>query len=438
MTTFTDLISPVTVEKEHKPNGFISCEHCSNSLPIDEVMEQFETPRENSRFPFHQVIETNHVTDFHAITYKVSFFAEVITKTEFLCSWCAVSCSDCDEVVAENTTISINGELTICENCSDGYFFCDCCEEWFHNDNAVDINGGSSIYCNNCAANYSFYCEHCEEYHPDDFYCEYYENNQENYAGGLIRNYSYKPRPNFYGSSENGLFFGFELEVESTGESLSIGAESVANHWGDFAYLKTDGSLQYGFEIVTHPFSFDYYREMNFSILDTLRGQGFRSWDTSTCGFHIHISRKGFSSAGHLWRFANLILDNRSQWAKLAGRNGSSYANFDKSANKVGKILAHKAYPERYVAVNLSNTETVEVRIFKGSLNQRRICSHIEAIYSAVEYTRNLTFADVSGGALAFDRFAGWVKSVGEFGNFNDLLEAKKLINNSVLAEKGE
>jgi hypothetical protein len=76
------------------------------------------------------------------------------------------------------------------------------------------------------------------------------------------------------------------------------------------------------------------------------------------------------------------------------------------------------------------------VRIFRGSLNERRVCAAIESIHAAVVYTKDLSVRDVADQALSFDRFAQWVEGVGEYGNLCDLLIAKNIIHKSAQAEK--
>lgn len=60
-------------------------------------------------------------------------------------------------------------------------------------------------------------------------------------------------------------------------------------------YIKCDGSLDDGMEIVTHPMSLDYHLEK--FCWDALTARaiklGYRSHQTSTCGLHVHVSRDG-------------------------------------------------------------------------------------------------------------------------------------------------
>lgn len=435
MTISTEHLVEVKFERDHFPDNFISCESCANKIHLSRVFSDLKELTNSPENNFHLLMEPEIGTNFHGFKIQRKYWHDSLAtywkeSFDFFCDWCVITCEDCDEVAPVNDAREVEGRYWVCGSCAENYSFCDNCDYMTKGHNLEEIDGGDFFYCSDCVSDYSYYCEGCDTRHRDSVVCEYsYEHD------GAIHNYSFKPEPVFYGSDDQELFFGFELEVESKGNALSEGVDLVRSAWGDFVYFKADGSLEYGFEIVSHPFSFDHYRTINFEVLNDLRGLGFRSWDTETCGFHLHISKRGFSSNGHIWRFSNLIINNQREWAKLAGRTSEQWSSYSKNRNKIGKVLTGKEHPERYVAVNLCNWGTVEVRIFRGSLNVRRIASHIEAIYAAVQYTRNLSFSEVASEALRFDKFADWVNEVGDFGNFNDLLTAKKLINNSALAE---
>jgi hypothetical protein len=174
--------------------------------------------------------------------------------------------------------------------------------------------------------------------------------------------------------------------------------------------------------------SHDYYKNQASDLWDTLEHlrtyYKVKSWDTSTCGLHIHISRTGFNGGGHMHRFLNLIYSNADFYSILAGREQSRWASFDDivsnqimydengnyALNEHGdykyitkRDIASKLQgynTERYSAVNTRNRETLEIRIFKGTVNTNTIKSHIDLAHASVEYTRNLTVRDVREGAL--------------------------------------
>ena len=279
-----------------------------------------------------------------------------------ICSECAIVCSDADDIHS-------------CDNC--GYYFDETFySDWRQRDLCTECYD-EEVECNECG-----YYTH--EQSMDDHEC------YRDRSG--IYEYSYKPRPNFFGRDD--YYFGIELEVEDKNEwGCGTGAEIVYEALGDRVYCKHDGSLNDGFEIVSHPHSLAEIQNLNWNFLRALRGKGFRSWDTDTCGLHVHVSRTAFRKDGkrdeaHELRFQKLIYDNSAQVCAIAGRQ-SSYARFMDKGNLVPKVKYGQS-ADRYEAINVQNDHTLEIRVFKGSLKKERVLSAVEFIHSAIEYTRNM------------------------------------------------
>ena len=291
---------------------------------------------------------------------------------------------------------------------SENLFHCVSCDSWELLDDSAYYNG--TRYCDSCYDNV-YTCDDCGDQYwdGDGHHCD-------EDGSHLINSYSYKPRPYFFGTAS--YHMGFELEVESDGNSIRDGAEVVSNALGERIYLKEDGSLSQGFEIVTHPHSLNEYQtNFDWSALRQLRRLGFRSWDTSTCGLHVHVSRTAFGLAhkrsdivkvqAHELRFMKLIYDNDRQISRLAGRT-SNYATFEDKGHLVSKIKHGNQNNGRYSAINSENSETLEVRVFRGSLKPERVLMALELVQCAVEYTRNL-HVNASNKALSWMMFTGYV-----------------------------
>jgi hypothetical protein len=209
----------------------------------------------------------------------------------------------------------------------------------------------------------------------------------------------------------------------------------VQNALGGHAYLKEDGSLSDGFEIVTHPHTLEnYHTDFNWGVLDRLKSEGYRSWNTRTCGLHVHVSRTAFGSNGDPWaygvpssqrsqlllsrqahelRFMKLIYDNQRQVERIAGRSNNNYATFQDKGNLVRKIKLGYQESGRYSAINTENDDTIEVRVFKGSLRKERVLSAIEFVHASVEYTRDIKVTSKNH-ALSWLKFTGYVAANAE------------------------
>ena len=111
-----------------------------------------------------------------------------------------------------------------------------------------------------------------------------------------IQDYYYKPDPIFYGKGPR--YFGVELEIDGAGECSENAQEilDLANGERELVYCKHDGSLNDGFEIVTHPMALKFHQK-NMPWREILReavSMGYRSHQAGTCGLHVHVSRAAF------------------------------------------------------------------------------------------------------------------------------------------------
>ena len=315
-----------------------------------------------------------------------------------------------------------------CEPCRDeimengDYSVCVQCENIYSENNVSSFNGDD--YCNSCYENNIYECDYCgDSYHTDNG-CNCDGDDDYN-SNSVIHSYSYKPSTEFFGSNDDTSYYlGFELEVECRRNDRYDQAEAVQKVLGARAYMKDDGSLNNGFEVVTHPHSLEEYNspDFNWGFLETLKRGGVTSWNTSTCGLHIHVSRTAFNNVrlpyntsamvlarqAHELRFMKLIYDNQRQVERIAGRANNHYSSFADKGKLVGKVKYGRQENDRYSAINTENSATLEVRVFRGSLRPERVRSAIEFVHAAVEYTRDLKVTSKNN-ALSWSKFITFV-----------------------------
>lgn len=378
------------------------------------------------------IFPTDHVgTRWEKISAKDSNGTETYAHAD-----CTKECGECDNTYLtwnnrspyRNMQFSeVQGE-SMCDTCTevriqeDNLFLCPSCDRYESSDWSHTYDGEE--YCESCYDNNVWTCDECNEqvWSGNDHDCDP--------TSGLVHSYGYKPRPHFFGNDT--YHMGFELEVESRGNSLREGASIIVNALGERVYLKQDGSLDEGFEIVTHPHSLaEYHANFEWSALDLLRREGYRSWNTGTCGIHVHVSRTAFDSydnrtdilkrQAHELRFMKLIYDNERQISRLAGRK-SSYAEFTEKGNLVSKVKYGNS-DGRYAAVNCENSDTLEIRVFRGSLKPKRVLSALELVHASVEYTRDLKVS-ATNKALSWMKFTHFiVEHMDKYPNLADVLE---------------
>jgi hypothetical protein len=286
-------------------------------------------------------------------------------------------CADCAHEWTRN-----NPDAKRCENCNFLY----------DEDNIRYSEERERDLCDSCYDN-PISCSECgwSFYEGRDHTC-YLE------SGSNIYDYSYKPRPRFFGAGRYWLGFELEVELDSEGDSEECNEQAgrVNRRLGEHAYCKNDGSLDYGFEIVSHPHTLEEFHNLDWEFMRDLRSNGFVSWNNSNCGIHVHVSNTAFAGNTqketdmHRIRFAKFIYDNQHQVERIAGRKENSYAQFTDKGRVVNKMLTGNQAEGRYEVVNIANSNTIEVRIFKGSLRVERLLSDIEFVHAVVEFTRNM------------------------------------------------
>ncbi len=180
------------------------------------------------------------------------------------------------------------GKDMLCENCAaEVTRVCEECGERFYTNSADNCNDNSLTLCNRCFNRSYTTCGRCgriirrEDAHyfasfDQDLCADCYE---EANVKELIHEYSYKPKPEFHGRGPR--FFGVELEIDGGGTDGYNAQEllNIANRNANNLYIKRDGSLDCGMELVTHPMSFDYHMKMMpwGEILEEARSMGYTS-----------------------------------------------------------------------------------------------------------------------------------------------------------------
>lgn len=291
-------------------------------------------------------------------------------------------CYECGTLIYEyDATRDAYGDH-YCPDCAyEHLLYCDECGEYHRRDNII-FDAFSNYMCQDCFESYFYICEDCGGFvhHDcvywidDTLYCEEcYHNNS------YIHEYGYKPYPIFHG--EGNRLLGVELEVDRGGYNQSVAREVIDILGDDFVYCKYDGSLDDGFEIVSHPATLDYHMQsMNWGeVLDYLRDEGYESHDAGTCGLHIHMNRKGFGDTEEEQELgiSKVLFFIERHWDKVVKFSRRTPSQLDEWAARY--LCSSPEHPEdvleyakndmsRYRAVNLCPCHTIEIRVFRGSL----------------------------------------------------------------------
>lgn len=310
-----------------------------------------------------------------------------------LCTDCSFQCADCNERFANSVETRHNASNNrVCGACSEQYYSCDDCGCTVHGDDTHTTE--ENTYCRDCFT-------------------------QHECSDGL-HDYSYKPSPQFFKLStqhaRRGLMYlGVELEVDSEHErdrGDDIKAAGLFEH--DLLYCKEDGSLDNGFEIVSHPASWEYWQTFKWDdIAASLKGNDYRSYDTQTCGMHIHVGRSALTALD-IFKLLAFFRTNKTFIARLSRRRIPQLDRWS-AIDESGKgDLAKKAKAgnnlggARYTAINLENDATIEFRIFRGTLDAKAIKRNIALVTAFCRFVKATSLRQ-----LWRDDFIAWLKTEG-------------------------
>lgn len=280
-----------------------------------------------------------------------------------------------------------------------------------------------------------YYWECDDQYHDEPEDEDYDEDREEDDEindtnGALIRNYSFKPITQFISmpyDAKDVPFFGIELEVERMDKSETSRGDMAQKIENKAWYFKNDGSLNNGFEIVTHPLTFSYIKHSakDFeNALNELSNSAYNSYNANTCGMHIHISKKAFGT-WQLYKFMKFFAENVPFIVAISQRKMEKLVQWANIEDNDDNTLMYKAKKKegnsaRYVAINLQNYSTIEVRIFRGTLNFQSFMKNIEFVHALYMFTKESKI-------ITLDSFKEYISNSCEYSNLKKFIKLKNL-----------
>lgn len=372
-------------------------------------------------------------------------------------------CGDCGRLIDNDDGVYVNDEF-YCNDCvEENCFYCSGCQEWYIRGDVscYSSTNNDNLYCGECAYNIGVCCD-CGRCGED---VQYEEDEDEYYCSScrpsspLIKSYHDAPELRFYklDNENTELFYGFELEIEQGTWNLGNEeeAQKIKNIVNDFLYFERDGSLNSGFEIISHPFTFNYFKNNIANkfekVLKMLSEDGYKSHDTSTCGLHFHISRRAFGDTiekqdeniNKLILFTEYYKDHI---IKIARRSSQHYvkflsdyyddtSNIEEKAKSIDFIKDHKR-PSRYLVINDTNTNTVEFRLCRGTLNFNTFMSSLEFINNLVNCIINNKLTKINFSRVInyykTDYLKAYLKERGVKYNYNYLKDYSNELNKKI------
>ena len=346
-------------------------------------------------------------------------------------------CLHCGELIWQQGGLEWIGSDAFCLECHENHCWtCDYCAEPIYRDHEPQRNRFredradlTRWVCDGCVDDL-YWCDNCERLVLDDNYYGYdrciwcheaeeEDAEEEDEDSRVIREFSYNPLYDldFMGKPPGGLYLGVELEVDTDRcrEDRGCLARRVLSQLGeDFAIAKHDGSIN-GFEIVSAPASLEIHRERWPRLFDNVP-HNLRSWNGHQCGMHVHLSRKALSplTVEKIRWFINNP-EHEDFIDLMAGRGATHYAR------RASTVFCLTERNDRYQSVNNTNSPTVEVRIFRGTLKAATFFKNLEFCVALAEYAGSVplpeSFSRSSYGQsfpLSPQSFSKWMAQQGK------------------------
>lgn len=297
------------------------------------------------------------------------------------------------------------GDHPVCDDCRENAVTCEICGAMFHRNSAITLTDGRTV-CGGCA---------------------YGTLNEIN----RVKDWNYRP-PRFHLRSVPGewnpaLYMGVEVEMDmpmkrlralsSTGRFAATANMSFKLHeMNQPVYFKHDGSLNCGFEIVSHPCTLKFHTG-NVAWKKMFRASikaGFRAHKTATCGLHVHVNRDFFGSSeiqqdlniakiillvskfwdSHVVNFSRRDYAALERYAKKPDMYFEQGDNDDSVVNKIRSKYSD-CHDDRYYAVNIQNQDTVEFRMFRGTLNYSTFLACLQWVQVLCNYVKTLNVRNI-------------------------------------------
>jgi hypothetical protein len=177
-----------------------------------------------------------------------------------------------------------------------------------------------------------------------------------------------------------------EVEMDDDTEKAYYIVQLAREYYFDEAYTMHDGTINYGTEVVFHPRTFKAIKDFNFEPMF----KGIKPHQNT--GMHVHLSRSGFSSKTHLYKFMRFFARNKAFTERVAERKSGRYRawTFTDSRKIVGKLRGDYGMfgEDKYVDINLKHPETIEVRIFKGAVTTEQLMKNVEFCHALWRFSK--------------------------------------------------
>ena len=303
----------------------------------------------------------------------------VPSEEQYICEDCYVNgyitCCDCGEVVYCDNANYVEGvERYVCEHCryNGGYYTCDGCCNLFEENDLSFCERDDCYYCSSC------YPEETEEL------LEWHAISKEEFT---LYKMPYEDNPREY--------YGNEVETEPLYSSNIRGVLNAMKNIN--AIAEEDGSLCHGgVEVISHPETWEYkvaHKEDYKNFFNELKE--LKYGNNGGAGLHFHVTRP--QNEDVITRILVIMESFKEEIKKLSRRGNRFYycqfitdgcCNEEKYKYQSSKYLKEKYINQRhdrYSALNLNNSSTIEFRFFNGANNFEEFWGSLQFIHNLMD-----------------------------------------------------
>jgi hypothetical protein len=340
-------------------------------------------------------------------------------------------CPDCGKISFLHSGRSRN---CLCQVCQRQYRRCFCCGEDRKESEGVSYN--ERFVCKSCLNRGDVaYCPECGRL---VYSCDIEDGICQRCIDGMMHEHDYVPDGGYKKHGKGEVFYGIELETDNyNGIRKAIrGLLLLSNEEEDY-FMMEDGSLGNGIEITFNPRSLSSWKKYERKLVDITNivlENGGRSYDADSCGLHIHRSKTDLSEIDIL-KIITFLVRFKNENCKIAQRC-SNYASFyyteDIKENGNLKFIyknKNNLSYEKYVVLNLQHSDSIEFRMFKGTLKIDTIYSYLEFCDAVVSFVKTCSLVFLINGdeKKVWKKFANYVCE-NKYNSLKEYLKRKELL----------
>ena len=344
-------------------------------------------------------------------------------------------CAVCGKEMKRSEVTSTVPNIVLCEDCLKSmYSTCEVCGHLFPNeeiDSILDENDHRVLACEDCREAIRREAIrrkviHILSYHHG-MHCD-----------GQTSNYGMTPLMDGKRVT-NSPYEGVELEIDCGGENDDNARQIIKTLGREYAVPMHDGSLNDGFEIVSTPATLEHHMHTIHwqEAMQKATDLNYQSHSCGTCGLHVHVDRKFFGRQQDTEEKFYILFRNNLPWIKkFSRRSHYDYCHIngahDDSVRKYRKGAIDKVYVKskidkgnRYLALNFTRKNTIEFRIFRGTLKYETFIATLQFVDLFARFVKASSEDDIA--EITLDDFVRVAKERG-YASFINYLKERKII----------